>query len=177
LGRFGGTGTLLGVWGAVCVALSALAFVPSPPLWGSFGGAPQVERRAPNLPPVKARLRVPADPSPIVDRPIFNFARAPDPKPAAAPDAVTAAPAALGDLSKIRLTGVVSHRDDGVAFLTRGDGQQTVLALGDSLEGWTIKSIDATGVRLEGQGQSSWLRLPAAENRAQNSPQTNPGQP
>lgn len=109
----------------------------------------------------------------IIERPVFNAGRSPDPKPSPATGdaAGVSAPPAIGDLSKVRLTGIVSHSSGALAFLLKSDGQPAVLSLGDNIDGWTIKSINTLGVHLEGQGQTSTLRLPSAENRAQNNPQ------
>lgn len=167
----------LAAWIAVCAVASALAFIPSPPLWIKGSGPMVATPSLSELKKLKARPNEAKSLAEIVDKPIFNAGRAPDPKPAPQTVAAAIAGPSLGDISKIRLTGIVSHPGGGLAFFLKSDGQPTVLASGGNIEGWTIRSIDTLGVHLEGQGQISNLRLPAAQNRAQNNPQTSEPQP
>lgn len=160
----------VGAWVGSCAVLSALAFVPSPALWVSAGPTPAGPRQ-PHIKPQVPKPRAGSEASQaIVAKPVFNNKHVPDPLPKPAV-AAQAEATAIVDASVFRLQGIVLHRGGKLAFISKPNSPASPLAVGAILEGWTIKSIEASSASLEANGRTVVLRMPYAENRAQRNPQ------
>jgi hypothetical protein len=96
-------------------------------------------------------------------RPLFNNGRRRDPPPPApAPPKPPPPPSA----DSFHLVGLVLSTAVHLALVQRvRDGQMMRLQEGDMLEGWTVKSVDQSGVQLTGPGAATELTIPNAAQR------------
>lgn len=147
------TRALAAILGAGFIAL-VLAFVPSPlRLLDLFDTVAAPDLREP--PALKLAAMPPEETyAGIVQRPIFNADRLPD--PAASFTARAPAPqAAEGDLSEFRLIGIVSDSVTARALLARGGAPAIKVSPGDKLGEWRIEKIDGTGVVATSNGRKT----------------------
>jgi general secretion pathway protein N len=93
-------------------------------------------------------------------RPLFNIERRRDPPP---PPPAPPKPPPLPSVGNYRLVGLILSPDLRMALvMRRQDGREVQLREGDALDGWTVKEINATGVRLSGAGAATELTIPKA---------------
>jgi len=92
----------------------------------------------------------------VIDRPLFNPARAPDPLPPA-----QAAKSALPALADYRLVGIVLMKGTKLALVERKQAKQVVtLHPGDELDGRRVENIGSDGVELSGGPVRELLAMP-----------------
>ena len=148
---------------AVCV----FAIIPLPlALIIGMSSAPAHEIKAPLIVklPEPSELKSYAG---ISERPLFNADRKPDPLPPPPPPPTPPKPqVVLGDLTQLKLVGVVLSGDNKLALVRRASAAILTLRVGDTLDGWKVDKIDAQGVGLSGGEHQDGLRIPKAENKA-----------
>jgi hypothetical protein len=106
----------------------------------------------------------------IVARPLFNAGRSKDPPP---PPPEPPKPPPPPSVDNYRLVGLVLSPTTRLALVERREGGQDMrLMPGDLLDGWTVVSVEASGVRLTGPGVSAQLTIPHAEPVTRSSPPT-----
>lgn len=157
---------------AVLIGFAVLfaAFIPSPlRFFTSLETAPTPEVKAP--PELKMAAMPPAETfAEIVQRPLFNENRLPDPARAQATadtgDGSTA-PAA-SDLSQFKLVGVITASSIRIALVQRAGGETKRVRAGDTIDGWRIEKIDVSGVTASDGNRSARLVIPRAQNAAAN---------
>jgi hypothetical protein len=141
---------------AAVVGLIALLMVLLPTaLFG--GGAPTNSVTPPHVPAI-ARLDLPTLETfkGIIDRPMFNPGRAPDPQPPA-----EAAKSALPALSDYKLVGLVLTKGTKIALVERRQAKQIVtLHPGDEIDGRHVEDIGSDGVHLSGGPVRELLSMP-----------------
>lgn len=161
-----GNQSLLTKWLAAALGSGLIAFVaafvPSPlRLFDVFATAPKIEVRE----PAKLALKEmpPADSyGEIAGRPIFNAGRKPDPEARVAGAAPTAT-AVEGDLTAFRVVGIVADTVTQRAIVERQGSPSLHVAPGDSLAGWRITKIDATGITATKDARSVRLVIPKTQ--------------
>ena len=159
------TNWLTAALGAAFVAL-VVAFVPSPlRLLDLFDTPVELEIHAP------APLKIVAMPplaafAGIAARPIFNAGRSPDPDTNTAASAVPVPSAVEGDLSQFRLVGIVVDSVTQRALIERAGAPSLKLSPGDTLAGWRIEKIDATGVVATNAGRTTKMLIPKSQQRS-----------
>lgn len=104
-------------------------------------------------------------------RPGTRPARRPAPAVAAASaQPASPTPANLAQAATIRgalppgetgLLGVIGDGGTRTALLRTSDGRVQRVGRGDRVDGWTVSAIDATSVRLQGNGGTRTLRVPS----------------
>ena len=143
-----------------------LAFVPSPlRLLDLFDKAPEIEVRAP--PSLKMVAVPPAAAFDVITaRPIFNAGRKPDPQTTAASSAGDVA--VQGDLSEFRLVGIVTDSATQRALIEKSGSPSIRVGPGDTLAGWRIQKIDASGVVATKNGQSQKIVILKSQLRGSN---------
>jgi hypothetical protein len=156
------------IWiGAAGLVWGGLAFVPSPlALLDAFDapGKLEIPKHSPLQMQVMPALATYED---IVNRPLFNPDRLPDPVAPVAPGATPVAGAtSLGDLSQFRLVGIAGDGVTRLALVQKTGGSMMTLRPGDSLDGWTVADITAKGVAITGGGRKEFLTIPRASNNA-----------
>jgi hypothetical protein len=115
-----------------------------------------------------AELRHPAPPSPttyaaIAAHPLFDPSRAPWVAPPPPPQA--AAHAAQPPPSDYILAGLVVSGGTSSAILKPANATKTVVITeGETLNGWTLRRIDAAGLHFEADGQTFDLAFPPARS-------------
>lgn len=130
----------------IALVLATAAAVAMPVALLRSPAAPQTTRvRA--LPPLAA-----GDPPPLThafDRPLFASATPEDaPLPADAP----------------QLTGIAGRLgSDAVALVRTAQGTSRTLAIGDSVDGWTLESLSIDAALFRRGGQRARVPLPAAD--------------
>lgn len=141
---------------AATVGLIALIMVLLPTaIFGS--GAPVSSVTPPHVPSI-AQLDLPAFEAfnDIIDRPVFNPGRAPDPQPPA-----EAAKSALPALSDYKLVGLVLTKGTKIALVERRQAKQIVtLHPGDEIDGRHVEDIGSDGVHLSGGPVRELLSMP-----------------
>ena len=153
--------------GATGLAWGAIAFVPSPlGLFAMFDAPQKLEIR--KHPPLRLQsMPALATYEEIVNRPLFNPDRVPDPVAPAVPGAGTpAGGSSLGDISQFRLVGIAGDSVTRLALVQKSGGSLMTLKPGDSLDGWTVTEISAKGVAISGGGRREFLTIPRASNNA-----------
>lgn len=99
----------------------------------------------------------------ILRRPLFAASRRPPDLAAAQPVSEPPAPAPAAEPSappNFRLSGVMIRKKSSRALIVPADGSASAwLAVGESIEGWKVRSITTSSVRLEGGGQVVTLDL------------------
>ena len=153
----------MAVLGIVC---GLLAWLPSP-LGLLTGLAP--DRVAPLKPVVAPTLAV-LEPleayEALMQRPLFNPGRVPDPRPAASAAVVAVGAGATGDVGQYTLVGIAGDARTRVALVRKSDGEVVTVKSGDILDGWLVGTIDARGVSISGGGRREFLAIPRATNGA-----------
>jgi len=96
----------------------------------------------------------------IASQSLFNEGRRPDPLP---PPPAPAKPALPG-VETYRLVGLILSPDLRIALVERG-GEVMHLHSGDPLDGWTVQSVEAEGVKLAAQNTTVELKIPKAAAR------------
>lgn len=97
----------------------------------------------------------------MVDRPLFSPTRRPPPAPAAPLDA-PAMPALPPPTPNLTLSGVITGGGGGVALLRRPQDSAPVhVALGGTVDGWTVAEIRPRAVVLRRDTNSVTVDLPA----------------
>jgi hypothetical protein len=139
-----------------------LAFVPSPlRLFDLFDSAEAPDLHEP--PTLKLAVMPPVDAyGAIVQRPIFNADRIPDPATSVA-TSMPAPQAAEGDLSEFRLVGIVADGVTARALLARGSAPAVKVRPGDKLGEWRIDTIDSTGVAASSNGRKTKIVILKAQ--------------
>lgn len=162
----GAFGRVMGWLTGLAVLAACLGFLPSPfGLVGALSRPPAPEVR--DVGPVSLReMPALAAYEPLMQRPLFNPGRTPD--PVRAPSVPVGAPvaSALGDLSQYRVVGIAGDSQTRIALVRKGEGEVRTLRLGDSLDGWTVRAIDGRGVSISGGGRTEVLAIPRAANAA-----------
>ena len=96
----------------------------------------------------------------IVAQPLFNVARRADPPP---PPPAPPKPPPLPAVESYRLVGLVLSPDLHLALASRSQGGDLMrLKPGDTLDGWSVAAVDATGVVLSGQGNTAHMKVTRA---------------
>jgi hypothetical protein len=136
--------------------LPAIEFTPSPPQPSSI----YVPARF-DVPPLTAYRA-------IAMRSLFNQDRRPDPPPAPPAPPKPALPGA----ESYQLVGIILSSDLHMALVQRRSDSRVVrVQAGDTLDGWTVKSVSDDGVELNGPNAALQLVIPRA---AQQSGAANP---
>ncbi len=140
-----------GLLALVSVCLPSLVFYDSPP--------PEAEIAKPS----KVVVAPLGNYAAIVWRPLFNNDRRRDaPPPPPAPPKPPAPPTA----NNYQLVGIILSSNLRMALVERrADAQVAHLHIGDMLDGWTVKTIDASGVQLDGPSSTTELTIPRAAQR------------
>lgn len=132
-------------------------------------------------PPPTLRAQVPTARPDRPEPPVQLAAPRPGTRPARRPVAAAVAaapaqptaqvPANVAQAATIRgalppgetgLLGVIGDGGTRTALLRTRDGRVQRVGRGDQVDGWTVSAIDATSVRLQGNGGSRTLRVPLA---------------
>lgn len=132
-------------------------------------GAGLIRRAALAAFAVACPAAVRAEPAPearfraMVDRPLFSPTRRPPPAPAApAPLDAPAMPALPPPAPSLTLSGVITGGGGGVALLRRPqDAAPIHVALGGTVDGWTVAEIHPRAVVLRRDARSVTVDLPA----------------
>jgi hypothetical protein len=96
----------------------------------------------------------------VIEHPLFNPSRAPDPS---APAQSATAPA-IPPLSEFRLEGIVTSKDGGFALVEQRSTKQVLtLHSGETFAGRQVKDILETGVDLTGPLGAERLTVPKAD--------------
>jgi hypothetical protein len=153
--------------GAAGLGWGVIAFIPSPlGLLDAFDAPQKLDIK--KHPPLRLQaMPALATYEEIVNRPLFNPDRVPDPVVAATPGAgPSAGGSSLGDISQFRLVGIAGDSVTRLALVQKSGGSLMTLKPGDSLDGWTITDISAKGVAISGGGRREFLTIPRAPNNA-----------
>ncbi len=130
-----------------------------------------VPRSDPTLDPALIRVaeaRPPTNYEIIAARPLFNDGRRADPPP---PPPAPPKPPPLPGIENYRLVGLVLSSDVRLALVSRSQGGDLArLRPGDQLDGWTVETVDDTGVTVTGQGNTAHMKV----TRAPQGPDTRP---
>lgn len=94
----------------------------------------------------------------LLERPLFQPTRRPPPPPPP-PSAVVQAP--VDNLSTAQLSGVVAG-EGGASIIITLAGKARRVRLNESVDGWTLQSIQGRNVVFAGGGQTRTLQLPRA---------------
>ena len=94
----------------------------------------------------------------LLERPLFQLTRRPPPPPPP-PSAVVEAP--VDNLSTAQLSGVVAGNGSASIIITMA-GKARRVRLNESVDGWTLQSIEGRSVIFAGGGQTRTLQLPRA---------------
>lgn len=96
----------------------------------------------------------------LLERPLFQLTRRPPPPP---PPPTPVTQEVVDNLSTAQLSGVVTGAGDGSAsiIITMG-GKARRVRLNESVDGWTLQSIQGRSVTFAGGGQTRVLQLPRA---------------
>jgi hypothetical protein len=125
-----------------------LVFVEAP------AADPVFERPSPIIVPPLSRYAA------IVQRPLFNDDRRRDPPP---PPPAPPKPPPPPSADNYRLVGLILSSNLRMALVQRRqDGQVAHLHEGDMLDGWTVKTVAASGVQLTGSSGEVELTIPRA---------------
>ena len=89
----------------------------------------------------------------MLDRPLFSMTRRPPPS--------VAAEATVDNMSTALLSGVFQGHEGGTIILSIA-GKNRRVRLNESVDGWTIQSIQGRDVTFARSGQTRILRLPRA---------------
>ena len=146
--------------GSGLVALAA-AFVPSPALIGEWFDKPAVVtvQKLPRL----ALREMPAASAyaEIVERPLFNTDRTPDPATSVAVSG-TADAERPGELSEYRLVGIITGGGAQLAIMERTGAPSLKVSPGDQLAGWRVDRIDSSGLIATKDARSIRIGIPKA---------------
>lgn len=156
------------IWiGAAGLIWGGIAFVPSPlGLLDAFDVPQKLEIRKHPLLQLQAMPAL-AEYEDIVNKPLFNADRLPDPVAPAVPGSTpTAGGSSLGDISQFKLVGIAGDSVTRLALVQKSGGRLMTLKPGDSLDGWTVSDITAKGVAITGGGRKEFLTIPRASNNA-----------
>lgn len=147
-----------GVAEAETVAVDVAAIAAPAPSLRTLAPTVRPDRPEPAL-----RLAAPRPGTRPVRRPAVAVAAAP-----AQPSPTT--PASLAQAATLRgalppgetgLLGVIGSGGTRSALLRTSDGRVQKVERGDRVDGWTVSAIDATSVRLQGNGGTRTLRVPS----------------
>lgn len=94
----------------------------------------------------------------LLERPLFQLTRRPPPPPPP-PSAVVDAP--VDNLSTAQLSGVVAGESAGSIIITIA-GKARRVRLNESVDGWSLQSIQGRSVTFAASGQTRVLQLPRA---------------
>lgn len=95
----------------------------------------------------------------LLERPLFQLTRRPPPPPPPPPSVVVQAP--IDNLSTAQLSGVVVGDGTASIIITMA-GKARRVRLNESVDGWTLQSIQGRSVTFAGGGQTRVLQLPRA---------------
>lgn len=162
----GAFGRVMGWITGLAILAGGLSFLPSAfGLAGAFSSPPVPEVKA--VGPVKVAPLAPVEAyEPLLQRPLFNPARVPDPVLPTATVAAAPAASSLGDIGQYRVVGIAGDSQTRIALVRKGEGEVRTLRRGDSLDGWIVKAIDERGVSISGGGRTEILAIPRASNAA-----------
>lgn len=94
----------------------------------------------------------------LLERPLFQLTRRPPPPP---PPLSVVAQAPIDNLSTAQLSGVVVGDGTATIIVTMA-GKARRVRLNESVDGWTLQSIQGRSVTFAGGGQTRVLQLPRA---------------
>jgi len=162
----GAFGRVMGWITGLAILAGGLSFLPSAfGLAGAFSSPPVPEVKA--VGPVKVAVLAPVEAyEPLLQRPLFNPARVPDPVLPTATVAAAPAASSFGDIGQYRVVGIAGDSQTRIALVRKGEGEVRTLRRGDSLDGWIVKAIDERGVSISGGGRTEILAIPRASNAA-----------
>ena len=154
---------------AVLVAINEALLVVLAALWFSPDGSLRIARWTPPAAITNDYLqmlpslpqRQPVDTSrflALLERPLFQLTRRPPPPPPPPSEAVQAP---VDNLSTAQLSGIVAAEGVASIILTMA-GKARRVRLNESVDGWTLQSIQGRSVIFAGGGQTRTLQLPRA---------------
>ena len=154
---------------AVLVAINVALLVVLAALWFSPDGSLRSARWTPPAAITNDYLqmlpslpqRQPVDTSrflALLERPLFQLTRRPPPPPPPPSEAVQAP---VDNLSTAQLSGIVAA-EGGASIIITMAGKARRVRLHESVDGWTLQSIQGRSVIFAGGGQTRTLQLPRA---------------